>query len=158
MPVIYTIHPDKDERSKIRHILSGRDFLTLEYENTKDAEIALSKKLPDICLMPVYTHPADYQAFLHTLQQTVQDCPVILLADKSQISDAVKMVGENGVFDYFLMHPIVDPIRLHIMIDKALTQSAVQLNLGDLKRRLSALPDNFPQMLDEQAEELKREI
>ena len=158
MPVIYTIHPNKDERSKIRHILTGRDFLIFEYETSREAEINLNKKRADICLMPPDIHSTENQAFLRTLNEIAADCPIILLTDKDQINEAVQMVGENGIFDYFLMHPIVDPIRLHIMIDKALTQCGIQLNLEDLKRRLADLPGNFPKLFDEQAEKLKRDI
>jgi CheY-like chemotaxis protein len=158
MPVIYVVHPNKEELSKIRHILAGRDFLLMEYENGDDAVNFLNKKPPDVCLMPMGITTSDDKPFVDTLHGIVSDCPVIILAGKNEVNQVVQMVGESFIYDYFLLNPVVDPVRLHIIIDKALTQSAVQLNLEDLKRRLSALPDDLPETFEEHANSLQRGV
>ncbi len=158
MPVIYVIHSDKEELSKIRHILAGRDFLLMEYENGDDAANFLPKKPPDICLMPMGVTTSDDKPFVEVLHDSISDCPVVILANKNEVNKVVQMVGENFIYDYFLLNPVFDPIRLHIIIDKALTQSAVQLNLEDLKKRLSALPDDLPQTFEKHASSLQRGV
>ena len=158
MPVIYVIHTNKEELSKIRNILAGRDFLLMEYENGDDARAFLNKKPPDVCLMPMGVKTDDGTPFADALHKAVMDCPIVILAEKNEINEVVQMIGENFIFDYFLLNPIIDSIRLHVIIDKALTRSAIQLNLEDLKRRLSALPKNLPQAFEEQASSLQRGI
>lgn len=158
MPVIYVIHPNKEELSKIRHILAGRDFLLMEYENGEDAMNFLNKKPPDVCLMPMGITTSGDKPFVDALHDSISDCPVIILAEKNDVNKVVQMVGDNFIYDYFLLNPVFDPIRLHIIIDKALTQSSVQLNLEDLKRRLSALPDDLPQTFEEHANSLQRGV
>lgn len=158
MPVIYVIHPNKEELSKVRSILSDRDFLLMEYENGTDARNFLNKKAPDVCLMPMDITTEDGIPFANALHEAVLDCPIVILAERKEISGIGKMVSENLIFDYFLLNPVVDAIRLHIIIDKALTQSAVQLNLQDLKRRLKTLPEELPEAFEEQARSLQRGI
>lgn len=158
MPVIYVIHPNKEELSKIRHILAGRDFLLMEYENGDDAVDFMKKKPPDVCLMPLGVTTSEEKPFIDALHGFVSDCPVVILAEKTEVNKVVQMVGENFIYDYFLLNPVVDPVRLHIIIDKALTQSSIQLNLEDLKRRLSALPDDLPQTFEEHANSLQRGV
>jgi len=158
MSVIYVIHSNREELSKIRHILAGRDFLLMEYENGDDAMNFLNKKPPDVCLMPLGITTSDGKPFADTLHNIVSDCPVIILADKNEVNKVVQMVGDNFIYDYFLLNPVFDPIRLHIIIDKALTQSAVQLNLEDLKKRLSTLPDDLPETFEEHANSLQRGV
>jgi len=158
MPVVYNIHPDRDELSKLRSILQGRDFMVREFHDGKEAEKELGKLPPNAVLMQIGIKASDDRPFIEILNEQIPDCPIILLAEKHQVMEAAKMLGENSIFDYFLMNPIVDPIRLHVMLDKALTQSIIQVNLESLKRRLQALPDNLPSAFDEQADSLKNEI
>jgi len=158
VPVIYVIHPDKEELSKLRNILQGRDFTVREFSDGQKAEAELRIITPDACLIPMSIDALGKQPFIQVLNKELPECPVIILAQKGQVSEAVRMIGVNSVFDYFLLNPIVDPIRLHVILDKALTQSIIQLNLEDLKRRLSQLPNDLPGSFDEQANILKNEI
>ena len=158
MPIIFNIHPEKEELSKLRHILQGRDFTIREFSDGLTAEAELKIMPPDICLLPIGIEASENQTFIDVLNKELPECPIIILADKGQVNDAVKMLGSNSVFDYFLLNPIINPVRLHIIIDKALTQSIIQLNLENLKKRLSKLPDDLPSTLDEQAKVLKDEM
>lgn len=158
MPVVYIIHTNREELSKLRAILQGRDFLLREFQNGIDAQRDLSRLPPNIALMQFGIRACDDKPFEEVILQQKIECPIILLVEKSQVMDAVKMIGEKHIFDYFLMHPIIDPIRLHVIIDKALTQSAVFQNLDNLKSRLQSLPENLPDILNENADNLKNEL
>jgi CheY-like chemotaxis protein len=158
MPVLYIIHPQEDERSKIHHILSGRDFILKEFPNGDEASESLDNVLPDVCLMTLAEVNDGDHTFEEILHKSIHDCPIILLASKKEITDAVAMVGERYIFDYFLTHPVVDPIRLHVIIDKALTQSAVELNMAKLKVRLSEMPSNLPEVLESHTNRLEKDL
>jgi DNA-binding response OmpR family regulator/Skp family chaperone for outer membrane proteins len=158
MPVIFNIHPDRDELSKLRSILNGRDFLVREFRSGADAEKELDKLPPNAVLMPPDITSSNGRPFIEVLNQRLPDCPIIMLVGKNQVMETVKMIGQNSIYDYFLLNPVIDPIRLHVILDKALTLSMVQMNLEDLKRRLQALPDNLPAAFDEQANNLMKEI
>jgi len=158
MPVIYIIHPDKEELSKLRNILQGRDFTIREFNDSTKAESELRVIPPDVCLVPIDPNQLNKPVFIHALNKEFPECPIIILTQKNRVAEAVKMIGENSIFDYFLLNPIVDPIRLHVIIDKALTQSVIQMNLENLKRRLAQLPSDLPTTLDQQADNLKIEI
>lgn len=140
MTFVYVIHPDWDELSRISHILSGRNFAIHKFDNEKSALDMLEKYPPDICLAAYDILNSDKARLKNTLNERVSECPIIALTDKTDISRSIGMVGNNDVYDYFLMHPIVDPARLHVIMDKALIHSAVQLNLKRLKQRLSVIP------------------
>jgi CheY-like chemotaxis protein len=156
MPVLYVIHPEEDERSKIHHILGGRDYILKEFSNGAEASESLEGIFPDVCLMTLAEVNDGDPPFEETLHKAVNDCPIILLASRMEITDAVALVGEHFIFDYFLTHPVVDPMRLHMMIYKALTQSAIELNMAQLKAHVSEMPSNLPEMIESHTSRLER--
>lgn len=158
MAVLYVIHPEEDERSKIHYILSGRDYILKEFSGGEEASASLENHLPDVCLMTLAEINDGDPTFEQILHKVIPDCPIILLASKKEVTDAVAIIGEHYIFDYFLTHPVVDPIRLHVIIDKALTQSSIELNMAKLKARLSEMPSNLPEILDSHTNRLEREL
>lgn len=156
MPVLYIIHPDEDDRSKILHMLSGHDYILKEFSNGDEASESLVGIAPDVCLMT----PAEVNDGTHTfeevLHEAVSECPIILLVSRMEIADAVNLIGERFIFDYFLTHPVVDPMRLHIMIYKSLSQSAIELNLVKLKTQLSDMPTNIPEVIESHTNRLEK--
>lgn len=156
MSVLYIIHPEEDERSKIHHILGGHDYILKEFSNGSEASESLDGILPDVCLMTLAEVNDGEPTFEETLHKAVNDCPIILLASRMELTDAVALVGERFIFDYFLTHPVVDPMRLHVMIYKALTQSAIELNMAQLKAHVSEMPTNLPEMIESHTNRLEK--
>jgi CheY-like chemotaxis protein len=158
MPVIFAIHPEKEELSKVRHILAGRDYMLVDFSDCSEAERNLAVRPPDVCLMRTDVKTESNQLFLDVLRNRVQDCPVIILTDKQKLTDDIKLVGDKNIYDYFILQPVVDPLRLHIIIDKALSQTSLSLNLENLKKRLADLPELVPVVLEEQVGNLQKQV
>jgi response regulator RpfG family c-di-GMP phosphodiesterase len=158
MSTLFAVHSDWDELSKISHILGGRDFILHKFNETESALAALEKNQPDACLLTIDAFEESNRKLMGVLEEKVSDCPIILLANKTEIPKAIEMVGTSVVYDYFLLSPIVDPARLHVIIDKALVYSAVQLNLKSLKQRLASIPQNVPESVGGYSKNLSGEI